>query len=272
VQPPPYPQYQGYVQQPPLAPASPPPGAHRSPDGRYWWDGAQWQPLAAARPYASAAPRALAATLLIAAVAVSALLVIILDLIDISVLTPATAGATLSAADKDGLALRAVAAALVYYLAYIPAVVLFCVWINRACRNGAALGASGLRYTPRWAVGWWFIPFANLVQPLRVVNEIWRASEPTVGSTDDAARSRMPLHTLLPIWWATWIGGNLIGNLASQISLRSHTSGGDLAAAYLDLAAFAVNIAAGIMVILVIRAITERQERKHTRILSGEVV
>jgi hypothetical protein len=228
--------------------------------------------MAGSPPYGSAASRALAATLPIAVVAAAALVVIILDLVDVSVLVPAAAGATLSESDRTGLALRAATGVLVYYVAYLPAIVLFCIWIYRASRNSGALGAYGLRFKPWWAVVAWFIPLANLILPLFVVNEIWRASDPSVGSTDAAARSRVPLHPLLGLWWAAWIGGNLITNLSSQFSLRSHSASTDLTAAYLEVAGAAFNIAAAIMLILVIRAITERQERKHARMLSGELV
>ena len=42
----------------------------------------------------------------------------------------------------------------------------------------AGAGAGGLRYTPGWAVGWLFVPFANLVVPYFVFTEIWRNSIP----------------------------------------------------------------------------------------------
>ena len=39
-----------------------------------------------------------------------------------------------------------------------------------------ALGANNLKYTPKWAVGCFFVPFLNLVMPYQVVREIWKAS------------------------------------------------------------------------------------------------
>lgn len=46
--------------------------------------------------------------------------------------------------------------------------VLFCLWLHRAYQNLAGLERS-LRYVPGMAVGAWFIPFLNLVLPLRAI-------------------------------------------------------------------------------------------------------
>ena len=61
---------------------------------------------------------------------------------------------------------------VVYLIAYITAVVLYCIWIHRANRNARALGTQGMRFTPGWCVGWWFIPFMNLYKPYQAVSEI----------------------------------------------------------------------------------------------------
>ena len=58
------------------------------------------------------------------------------------------------------------------------AAVAFCVWIHRAASNLPALGRYGMKFTPGWCVGWFFIPFANLVKPFQAVKELWRASHP----------------------------------------------------------------------------------------------
>jgi hypothetical protein len=51
----------------------------------------------------------------------------------------------------------------------------FLQWRYRARRGLDRLGATGLTWRPGWAIGGWFIPIANLVIPLLVVNEIDRA-------------------------------------------------------------------------------------------------
>jgi hypothetical protein len=52
------------------------------------------------------------------------------------------------------------------------AVPLFVIWVHRMQANTFALGVLGLRYTPAWAVGWYFVPIVNLWMPYRVMREI----------------------------------------------------------------------------------------------------
>ena len=87
-------------------------------------------------------------------------------------------------------------------LAFIGTVVLWCMWQHRAQENAVVLAGGGLRFTPGWAVGWWFIPFANLVKPFQTVRELWKASH--------GARWReIPTWPLLGSWWGVWLAANL---------------------------------------------------------------
>ncbi len=42
------------------------------------------------------------------------------------------------------------------------------VWLHRAVANARSLGVQ-TEATPGWSVGWWFIPFANLIKPYRIL-------------------------------------------------------------------------------------------------------
>jgi hypothetical protein len=84
-------------------------------------------------------------------------------------------------------------------LAMVGSIVAFCLWTHRVYRNLPALGARGLRYTPGWAVGWLFVPFANLVVPYFVFAEIWRNSIPT--PADGTKGNAKRISPLLIGWW-----------------------------------------------------------------------
>jgi Domain of unknown function (DUF4328) len=45
--------------------------------------------------------------------------------------------------------------------------VTFLRWIFRASKNLHVLSSEPMAFTPGWAVGWFFIPFANLYKPTR---------------------------------------------------------------------------------------------------------
>ena len=58
------------------------------------------------------------------------------------------------------------------FLVWLGTATAVLMWVHRAYRNLPALGARDMAYSPGWAVGWWFIPFLNLVRPYQVVREI----------------------------------------------------------------------------------------------------
>ena len=77
--------------------------------------------------------------------------------------------------------------------------VLVLTWIHRANHNARQLGAADMRFTPGWAVGWYFVPIAWFWKPYQVMSEIWRASR------HPSYWRGQPVSALLPWWWALWI-------------------------------------------------------------------
>ena len=93
--------------------------------------------------------------------------------------------------------------------------VCFLVWLYRLARNLRAFGAERLKFTPGWAVIYFFIPILNLYQPYQIFTEVWQAS-----SLDPAARTRagrQSVHppALLGVWWGCWLLWALVYRLAS---------------------------------------------------------
>lgn len=98
---------------------------------------------------------------------------------------------------------------------YILATILSFRWIFFSARNARALGATGLKIRPGWAVGWYFIPFANLWKPYQAMNEIWQASKEPLDWESQQPSSRVGL------WWTLW----LVLMIAPQFGYSS-TAGG----------------------------------------------
>jgi uncharacterized protein DUF4328 len=94
-------------------------------------------------------------------------------------------------------------------LVFVAAVVVWCIWQHHAQANAIELSGGGLRFTPGWAVGWWFIPIANLWKPFQAVRELWKASHGGGWQT-------VATWALLGWWWATWIAGSLNVQLGSN--------------------------------------------------------
>lgn len=93
------------------------------------------------------------------------------------------------------------------------------VWIYRAAANVRALGATRLEYTPGWSVGWYAVPFANLIKPFHAMNEIWRASR------DPRGWEALPTPPDLRVWWGLWLASCILGRAAMQMSLHAEQVG-----------------------------------------------
>jgi len=111
--------------------------------------------------------------------------------------------------------------------------VAFFVWFHRVHRNLPALGGRGLKYTPGWAVGWFFVPFLNFVRPPQVMSEVWHGSNPEGLERDESAegpslRNRLGTPPLVGWWWALFLGSNLIGNFAARVLLEPSPTLGQL--------------------------------------------
>jgi hypothetical protein len=96
---------------------------------------------------------------------------------------------------------------LIYFVTAIP----FGMWIYRAALNSHGFGARNLTVTPGWAVGWYFIPFANLVKPYYAMKEIFQVS-----INPENWQTAQPPATLR-WWWGLWIGTSIAGAVLGKL-------------------------------------------------------
>jgi hypothetical protein len=101
---------------------------------------------------------------------------------------------------EPALALATFAVGLVSTAISIATVVGFCMWFFRVCANLPSLGIHRPRFTPGWAVGYFFIPVVNLFRPYQVAREAWAATQ---RGPNDA--------WIVTAWWASWIGRTVLG-------------------------------------------------------------
>ncbi len=151
---------------------------------------------------------------------------------------------------------------------FIPTVALFLMWIHRASRNLKSLGAHGQRFSPGWAVGWWFVPIMFFFRPYQVMAEIWRGSH----AAEFLAWRDGTVSTLLPWWWALWVAGNIIGFAVAFSNSLGTDAMLSSAALRWELLSHPLTIGAGVLAILVVRRITRRQDEeslKHRRMTTG---
>lgn len=162
------------------------------------------------------------------------------------------------AQDADDFATAAGGAAILLTLA---TAVCFIIWMWRAAKNNEALGRNEPRLTAAWAIAGWLIPLANFVIPVLVMQDLWRGSDPTVPRNDHRWKIG-PRSALVGWWWAillvSRIGGFGTSNdfdngLRALESIRSNNVRAGVGAA--------LEIVAAVLAILVVRAVTDRQDK-----------
>lgn len=90
--------------------------------------------------------------------------------------------------------------------------VIFCMWIYRAAANIKAAHVPGFAFSPAWAVGWHFVPFANFVRPYQAMRQIWNASHGRGGDRLSGGNG------LLVGWWGLWSFSVAVSIVAAMAS------------------------------------------------------
>ncbi len=152
---------------------------------------------------------------------------------------------------------------ILWGIVVVATIVLWLVWQHRAQSNLRALGAANLRFSPGWAVGWWFVPFANVVFPYLTLRELLKASDPIAGAVDWGAR-RTP--ALLGFWWAASLARIVASSIASVIGRHATTVAQLIQGNYVALVAGLIEIAAAVLAMILLHEVNARQTRKYARV------
>lgn len=150
---------------------------------------------------------------------------------------------------------------------YLFTIVTFLIWLNRSYKNLPHLKSENGEFSSGWAVGWWFIPLANLVKPFQVVRELWNRSDPEFEPEYGFFTSLGGAPGFMGIWWALWIISNFairIGDNAFETRYKNEVP--------LLLGFFAVGAGlsaiAAFLLIKIIRGVVERQQLRNENLIS----
>jgi len=99
----------------------------------------------------------------------------------------------------------------------IVTLIVFARWIVLAHRNLPALGARYLDFTPGWAVGWFFVPVANIWKPFQAMRSLWQYSH-SVHKPD-----LQDSTWVLGVWWTLWLISAVLGNFTMRNSIGTKT-------------------------------------------------
>jgi hypothetical protein len=151
---------------------------------------------------------------------------------------------------------------------YIATAVTFLIWIFRIYKNlDSLVNQQHREFSAGWAVGWWFVPFANLVKPFQVAREAWFDSSPDIEIEQTfLSASLRTAPTYMGVWWGTWIASNIFSNVAGAYA-RNMRSLSDLAILGVIFAvATSFSIVAAVLCIKLVRDITSRQEQRFANL------
>jgi hypothetical protein len=126
------------------------------------------------------------------------------------------------------------------------------VFLYRATRNVRAFGREP-RWGPGWAIGAWFIPFANFVIPYQVTVNARRGASPGQYGED-------PVPGVYTAWWLLFVAGELLSQVGGF-----HPSKDVDSLMTINLAAIASAVAFGTSALLAIGVVRDIARAQHER-------
>ena len=153
---------------------------------------------------------------------------------------------------------------ILLWAAALTTAVLVSKWIYRANCNARALGASEMAFTPGGAVGWYFVPIANLWKPYQAMREIWQASMSPSGWR------RQQVSVLVPCWWLLGILGSSTAGVVTWAAQRGVDAIDARTAEHLgEAVAQGVLIPASLLLLVMISRIHDMQMAHYRRQLAA---
>jgi len=162
-------------------------------------------------------------------------------------------GDTPSAFELDSFIRSADGAQGFFILCAIGLAITFLAWLSRTVEIVPALGAGTPHDSPRWAIGWWFIPIAFLWKPYTVVRETWdRLATPP----------RTSGGTLVIGWWLCWIGATILGRIASAMADSASSWEAVQNGFWVSFGSSVLSVAAAVSGFMVVREIQARADTR----------
>ncbi|MGH9228211.1 MAG: DUF4328 domain-containing protein [Acidimicrobiales bacterium] len=170
-------------------------------------------------------------------------------------------------------------AAVMYGLGLLATAAVFITWQHRHAVNADALVGAPAALGPAWAIGGWFVPFANWLLPGMQLFGASRAADPALPLGPAAGRGR---GSPLVILWAVMFGlGTALGlagwatfpdedELAALADLGAYVSDARLADRMVA-AGFVINAAAAIIAAVMVRTLSRQQEERATALASAAI-
>ncbi len=116
----------------------------------------------------------------------------------------------MAAADKNDQRQNIISG--LYLIIFLISAILIMRWTYVANYNVHQLGAQNMKFSPRWSIGYYFIPILNLWKPYQAMKEIWKTSKSPLSWESATASS------VLSLWWLLWIISSIMGRVIFNMS------------------------------------------------------
>ena len=135
-------------------------------------------------------------------------------------------------------------------------------WLYRSNANLRAFAVKKLQFTPRGTVYWWFIPVANLIAPIPVMEELWRNSLNLVHNPKNQ------YGEIIIVWWTCFISPKILDLIGRSIANDEHQQI-TLVLTFGSIAIILYLISA-LTLIKITRTISDAQAEYHAQIQTSE--
>ncbi len=135
--------------------------------------------------------------------------------------------------------------------------IIWLTWLQRAYRNLALVGSKRSRFSTRQAIGYWFIPFVNLVLGYQVMKDLWLRSE---SMNDRDGYDDLPAPPLLSGWWGMSLTWGVVEPVVAAAARNARTPLELTNVTDVALVGGVIGIAATVLAIRVVRGIDQRQQ------------
>lgn len=143
-------------------------------------------------------------------------------------------------------------------LALVVTGIVWLRWLHRAYSNLALVGTKKSQYTPGWAVGYWFIPFINLVRPYQIVVELWLRSEHA--NVAESIKD-LPRPSIVSWWWGAYLVSGFSGRAFATLARNATSIDELLQVTNLGVGVDVIGVVSALLAIAVVRGVDQRQQQ-----------
>ena len=192
---------------------------------------------------------------LMVALAVVSIACIAVDLSQLEYLGRAQAGQAVEAAEGQEIDANQLVVNWTLIGLSMVAGITWLMWVHRATANLRLAGSGASRFTPGWAVGWYFVPILNLFR-------VWQVMQDLAGRSaegNDRPVGPRSESGLVGAWWAMFVFSRCIGRYVDHAIVKAETLSEVSRATRLSVFSDVLGVVSAVLAWVVVRRIDRLQ-------------